>query len=241
MSNTSYNDKIIVALDVETSGKAFEWVQRLKSDAGYFKVGKQLFTSTGPEVVRKIKEQGAGLFLDLKFHDIPNTVAKASIEAVRLGVDMFNVHALGGYEMMARSSDAVRAEAERLGIPKPIFIAVTVLTSMSDEGLQEAGILSPAEDEVKRLALLAKRAGMDGVVASPREIRLIKEACGDDFIVVTPGVRPPFASSDDQVRVMTPGDATRAGADYLVIGRPITKAADPIAAIKAITEDMCPE
>ncbi len=234
------NEKIIVALDVDTSDKAFEWVQRLKAEVGYFKVGKQLFTSTGPEVVRKIKGEGAGLFLDLKFHDIPNTVAAASIEAVRLGVDMFNVHALGGYEMMAKSAGAVRDEAERLGTKKPVFIAVTVLTSMTDESLQEAGILSPAADEVKRLALLAKRAGMDGVVASPREIRLIKEACGDDFIVVTPGVRPSLAASDDQVRVMTPGDAVKAGADYLVIGRPITTAADPIAAIKAISEDMCP-
>ncbi|MDT8317709.1 MAG: orotidine-5'-phosphate decarboxylase [bacterium] len=234
-------DKIIVALDVDTRDKAVEWVKRLKSDVGCFKVGKQLFTSTGPEVVRKIKSEGAGIFLDLKFHDIPNTVAAASIEAVRLGVDMFNVHALGGYEMMARSADAVRDEAERLAIKKPVFIAVTVLTSMSDESLREAGILTPAADEVRRLALLAKRAGMDGVVASPREIRLIKEACGGDFIVVTPGVRTSLSASDDQVRVMTPGEASRAGADYLVIGRPITKAADPVAAVKAISEAMCPE
>lgn len=235
------NDKIIVALDVDKSDKAFEWVQRLKNDVGYFKVGKQLFTSAGPEVVRKIKNDGAGLFLDLKFHDIPNTVAAASIEAVRLGVDMFNVHALGGYEMMARSAGAVKDEAERLGRKKPLFIAVTVLTSMSDGCLQEAGILTPAADEVRRLALLAKRAGMDGVVASPREIKLIKKACGDDFIVVTPGVRTSLSSSDDQVRVMTPGEAVKAGADYLVIGRPITKAEDPVAAVKAISEDMCPE
>ena len=235
------NDKIIVALDVDTSDKAVEWAQRLKNDVGYFKVGKQLFTSTGPEVVQKIKNDGAGLFLDLKFHDIPNTVAAASVEAVRLGVDMFNVHALGGYEMMARSAGAVRDEAARLGIKKPVFIAVTVLTSMSDESLQEAGILTPAADEVRRLALLARRAGMDGVVASPREIKLIKEACGDDFIVVTPGVRTSLSSSDDQVRVMTPGEAVKAGADYLVIGRPITAAADPLAAVKAISEDMCPE
>ena len=235
------NDKIIVALDVDTSDKAVDWVQRLKNDVGYFKVGKQLFTSTGPEIVRKIKNDGAGLFLDLKFHDIPNTVAAASVEAVRLGVDMFNVHALGGYEMMARSAGAVRDEAARLGIKKPVFIAVTVLTSMSDESLQEAGILTPAADEVRRLALLARRAGMDGVVASPREIKLIKEACGNDFIVVTPGVRTSLSSSDDQVRVMTPGEAVKAGADYLVIGRPITAAADPLAAVKAISEDMCPE
>ena len=235
------NDKLIVALDVDTIDKAVDWVQRLKGDVGYFKVGKQLFTSTGPEIVRKIKKDGAGLFLDLKFHDIPNTVAAASIEAVRLGVDMFNVHALGGYEMMARAADAVRDEAERLGIKKPLFIAVTVLTSMNDESLQQAGILTPAADEVLRLAKLAKRAGMDGVVASPIEIKLIKEACGDDFIVVTPGVRPSFSASDDQVRVMTPGEALKEGADYLVIGRPITNAADPGAAVKAISEEMCPE
>ena len=235
------NDKIIIALDVDGADRAVEWTERLKDDVAYFKIGKQLFTSSGPDVVRRIKGSGAGLFLDLKFHDIPNTVAAASVEAVRLGVDMFNVHALGGYEMMAKTSEAVRNEAERLGQKKPLLIAVTILTSMTDEMLEEAGILVPAAVEVKRLALLAKRAGLDGVVASPREIGLIKEACGKDFLVVTPGVRPSFSASDDQKRVMTPGEAVRAGADYLVIGRPVTSAKDPIKAVRAIAEDMCQE
>lgn len=232
-------NKIIVALDVESREKARFWVDKISDHVGFFKVGKELFTAAGPDVVKMIKESGGGVFLDLKFHDIPNTVASASVQAVRLGVDMLNVHALGGYDMMAKTAHDVKEEAHTLGVEKPILIAVTILTSMDNKGLDEAGIMTPLADEVVKLATLAKRAGLDGVVASPQEIKIIKEACGDDFVVVTPGVRPSFASLDDQKRVMTPSEAVRAGADYLVIGRPITKAKDPLHAISLIEEELC--
>lgn len=234
-------NKLILALDVKDDTQALAWADRLHDRVGFFKIGKQLFTSTGPAVVREIIKRGGAVFLDLKFHDIPNTVAAASVEAVRLGVKMFNVHALGGYEMMARAAEAAVEEAARLGIEKPILIAVTVLTSTSEEGLREVGISGSLQDEVKRLARLAMKAGLDGVVASPLEISLVKEACGRDFCVVAPGVRPSFASLDDQKRVMTPGEAIKAGADYLVIGRPVTKADDPLKAVRMIAEEMCQE
>lgn len=233
------SNKLILALDVENSYQASEWVKKLKGKVGLFKIGKQLFTAEGPDVVRMINREGGDTFLDLKFHDIPNTVAAASVEAVRLGVRMLNVHALGGYDMMAGTVEAVSEEAERLGTEKPILIAVTILTSMNGEALRETGIVTPLTEEVERLALLARKAGLDGVVASPQEIRLIKDSCGDDFVVVTPGVRPSFASMDDQKRVMTPAEAVKAGADYLVIGRPITKADNPEMAATKIIEEMC--
>lgn len=232
-------NKIIFALDVENRQEAQKWIDKIGAHVGCFKVGKELFTASGPEVVTLIKKGGGGVFLDLKFHDIPNTVAAASVQAVRLGVDMFNIHALGGYDMMAKTAEAVRREADNSGLAKPVLIAVTILTSMTDESLEEAGIMTPVAEEVLKLALLAKRAGLDGVVASPQEIQMIKEACGSDFVVVTPGVRPSFASLDDQQRVMTPSEAVRAGADYLVIGRPIRKADDPLRAIRLIEEELC--
>ena len=234
-------NKIIVALDVESKDEAYRWVKKIGSKVGFFKVGKQLFTASGPDVVTMIKDGGGSVFLDLKFHDIPNTVAAASVQAVRLGVGMLNVHALGGYDMMARTAVDVQNEAERTGVEKPLLIAVTILTSMSDSALEEAGIMTPVADEVVKLALLAKKAGLDGVVASPHEIKIIKEACGHDFVVVTPGVRPSFASLDDQKRVMTPLEAVKSGADYLVIGRPITKAEEPLQAISLIEEELCQE
>ena len=232
-------DKIIVALDVETPEAAAAWSARLKKEVGYFKIGKQLFTAAGPDVVRRIKADGGKVFLDLKFHDIPNTVAAAAVEAVRLGVDMLNVHALGGLEMMQKAAEAVKEEALNRGGERPLLIAVTILTSMNEEALSEAGISTPLAEEVRRLALLAKKAGLDGVVASPMEIRLIKEACSEAFLVVTPGVRPSFAAKNDQRRVMTPAEAVNAGADYLVIGRPITAAEDPESAVSRIVEEMC--
>jgi orotidine-5'-phosphate decarboxylase len=234
-------EKIILALDVETKDQAAAWVEKTKDQVGLYKVGKQLFTAEGPDVVRMIKKGGGRVFLDLKFHDIPNTVAAASVEALRLGADIFNVHALGGYNMMARSAEAVQNEAERLSIEKPMLIAVTILTSMNEEALRGAGIATPLAEEVGRLAMLAKKAGLDGVVASPQEIGLIRECCGEDFKIITPGVRPAFASKDDQMRTMTPADAVKAGADYLVIGRPITKAENPAKAARMIAEEMCQE
>lgn len=232
-------NKLILALDVENIDEASILMQKLKDKVGLFKIGKQLFTAQGPDAVRLINREKGKVFLDLKFHDIPNTVAAAAIEALRLGVGMLNVHALGGYEMMARTADAVLNEAERLAVEKPILIAVTILTSIKEETLSEVGISETLAEEVKRLALLAKKSGLDGVVASPREIRLIKDACGEDFVVVTPGIRPSFASHDDQKRVMTPREAVSAGADYLVVGRPITRAENPELAASMIAEEMC--
>jgi orotidine-5'-phosphate decarboxylase len=230
--------RLIFALDVETLEEARGWVDRLQGQVGMFKIGKQLFTRCGPEVVKLVQAGGADVFLDLKYHDIPNTVAMAGLEALRLGVRMFNVHALGGFEMMARLVAEVDKACPRGNPQRPILLAVTILTSSNQETLRGVGIDRPVEVMVPKLARLAKDAGMDGVVASPKEVSLIRAACGDDFLIVTPGVRPSFASQDDQKRVMTPGDALRAGADYLVIGRPISAAVDPAAAAELIIQEM---
>jgi len=231
-------ERLIFALDVDNIDDARKWVEQLSGQVGVFKVGKQLFTKCGPEIVHLIQDGGGDVFLDLKYHDIPNTVAMAGLEALRLGVKMFNVHALGGYEMMAKLVEEVDKVCPRGNPERPILLAVTILTSSNEETLRGVGIDRPVEVMVPKLAKLAKDAGMDGVVASPKEVGLIREACGDDFAIVTPGVRPTFASQDDQKRVTTPGDALRAGADYLVIGRPISAAADPAAAAQLILEEM---
>jgi orotidine-5'-phosphate decarboxylase len=230
--------RLIFALDVGSMEEARQWLRLLRDKVGVFKVGKQLFTRCGPEVVRMIGEEGGEVFLDLKYHDIPNTVAMAGVEASRLGVKIFNVHALGGREMMAATAAAVDREVPRGNARRPLLLAVTVLTSSTAETLREVGIDRPVAEMVPRLALLAKDAGMDGVVASPLEIGLVRQACGDDFLIVTPGVRPAEASLDDQKRVMTPGEAIAAGADFLVIGRPISAAPDPAAAADRILEEM---
>lgn len=230
--------RLIFALDVDSLDEARAWVERLRGEVGAFKVGKQLFTRCGPEVVRMVRELDAEVFLDLKYHDIPNTVAMAGLEAQRLGVWMFNVHALGGAEMMARLVAEVDRVSPRGTSGRPLLIAVTILTSSNDATLRAVGIDRPVTEMVPRLARLAKDAGMDGVVASPQEVGLIRQACGPDFAIVTPGVRPATASLDDQQRVMTPGEALRAGADYLVIGRPISAAPDPAAAAADILAEM---
>ncbi len=231
-------DRLIFALDVDSLDEACAWVERLHDQVGVFKVGKQLFTRCGPEVVHMIRARGGEVFLDLKYHDIPNTVAMAGVEALRLGVRIFNVHALGGAEMMARLVAEVDKHAPRGTPGRPLLLAVTILTSSTDATLKAVGIDRPVTEMVPRLARLARDAGMDGVVASPQEVGLIREACGADFAIVTPGVRPATASLDDQQRVMTPGEALRAGADYLVIGRPISAAPDPAAAAAAILAEM---
>jgi orotidine-5'-phosphate decarboxylase len=230
--------RLIFALDVDSFAEARSWVERLHGKVGAFKVGKQLFTRCGPEVVRMVRDYGADVFLDLKYHDIPNTVAMAGIEALRLGVWMFNVHALGGPEMMARLVEQIDRACPRGTPGRPLLIAVTILTSATDETLRAIGIDRPVTEMVPRLARLAMAAGMDGVVASPQEVGLIRQACGRDFAIVTPGVRPADAAVDDQKRVMTPGEALRAGADYLVIGRPISAAPDPAAAAAQIVAEM---
>ena len=234
----SAKQRLIFALDVDNLEDARNWVAKLQGQVGVFKIGKQLFTRCGPEVVRLVQDGGCDVFLDLKYHDIPNTVAMAGLEAQRLGVRMFNVHALGGFEMMAKLVAEIDRVCPRGNPDRPILLAVTILTSSTEETLRKVGIDRPIQVMVPKLARLAKDAGMDGVVASPKEVGLIRDACGDDFLIVTPGVRPTFASQDDQKRVTTPGDALRSGADYLVIGRPISAAADPALAADMILQEM---
>lgn len=224
--------KIFVALDVETKEKALEIVSDLKGLGACFKIGKQLFTSTGPELVREIVGMGEDVFLDLKYHDIPNTVAKAGVAAAELGVKIFNVHASGGRKMM----EAVRSEMDKLTNP-PLVLAVTILTSLGEDDIREVGFDRTIPEQIARLAKLAKDSGMDGVVASPLEIELIRETCGKDFKILTPGIRPAFAAVNDQKRIATPAEALRKGADFLVIGRPITAAENRREAFLKILEE----
>ena len=240
MANKS---KLIVALDLETIDEAREMWRRLRGMVGMFKIGSQLFTHAGPSIVQEIVEAGERVFLDLKFHDIPNTVAAASAEATRLGVSLLNVHALGGGEMMRRAAEAVRNVSVRENMLRPNLIAVTVLTSSDELTLKETGYESSPKTQVARLAELAAVCGLDGVVASGHEIQTVR-ACvpRKGFLIVTPGVRITSVGSpvtdDDQKRVMTPNDAIRAGADFIVVGRPITQAPDPARAAHEIVEQI---
>jgi orotidine-5'-phosphate decarboxylase len=230
---------IVVALDLSSAAEALRLAEQLRGTVGMFKVGKQLFTAAGPSVVRDLLALGERVFLDLKFHDIPNTVAQAAIEAARMGVSICNLHALGGQAMMQATVDAVTETCLRESLPHPLLLGVTVLTSHTRETLSEIGIPHSVEEEVIRLARLCQTAGMDGVVASPHELRpLRQEIPSSDFCLLTPGVRPAGAALHDQRRVMTPGEAIQAGATFLVIGRPITNAADPVAAARAIAEEV---
>lgn len=232
------HDRLIVALDVDTQEAALALVDTLKNDVAFFKIGFELFSSCGPGVVEAVAKRGCRVFLDLKYHDIPTTVSKAAVAVTRLGVFMFNVHALGGYDMMKKTSDAVRAEARKHKVERPKVIAVTVLTSMDENALKKVGIGDSMNSEVLRLAVLAKDAGLDGVVASPQETALIRQKLGKDFLIVTPGVRPSWAAAGDQKRIATPRDAVRDGASFIVVGRPVTEAEDPAAAARKILEEM---
>ncbi len=234
----SMRDRLIVALDVDSLEEAKRFVQRLAGEAGLFKIGKQLFTHAGPQAVKLIQELGGDIFLDLKFHDIPNTVAKAAVEATRLGVRMFNVHASGSLEMMRTTVKEVERVCRREKIRRPIMLGVTVLTSLNQDDLARVGVERKVADQVVRLELLTKEAAMDGVVASPHEVADIRSACGRSFVIVTPGIRPADSRRDDQQRVMTPADAVRAGVDYIVVGRPILEAPDPVHAARAIVAQM---
>jgi orotidine-5'-phosphate decarboxylase len=228
------NSPIIVALDFEQQQAALELVSQLDPRLCRLKVGKEMFTHFGPEFVKQLQQRQFDVFLDLKFHDIPNTVAKAVKAAADLGVWMVNVHASGGSRMMVAAKEALAS----FGADKPALIAVTVLTSMEQSDLTELGInLSPAE-QVLKLAALTQQAGLDGVVCSAHEATLLKAKFGETFQLVTPGIRPSFATADDQKRVMTPAEAVAAGVDYMVIGRPITKAKDPLAALHAIYQEL---
>lgn len=228
-------DRIIVALDVDQAEKASEIVHELDGAVGAFKIGLQLFLAAGPAFVSRMTESGAKVFLDLKFHDIPNTVAKASVEAAKMGVWMFNVHAAGGRETMQRTKFEVADACEQANIPVPLIIGVTVLTSLDQEMLGEIGVGMSIEDQVASLAKLTHDAGLDGVVASPNEVPAIRRAITDPgFLTVTPGIRPILATTDDQKRVTTFGQALANGSDYVVIGRPITQAKDRRAAVEEI-------
>jgi orotidine-5'-phosphate decarboxylase len=226
---------ILVALDVDSAAAAVELANLLRGSVGGFKIGKQLFTAAGPAMVRELASRGDRVFLDLKFHDIPNTVAGAIQSAVSTGAWMVNVHCSGGSAMMKAAAEAATRAAAQASQPRPLVIGVTVLTSMTDQALKEINVDTPMLDQVVHLARLAKSSGLDGVVASPQEVRAIRRACGADFQIVTPGIRPADQQGkDDQARTMTPAEAMAAGATYLVIGRPITAAPDPKSAAEQI-------
>ncbi len=224
--------KIIVALDYPEAKAALELVSRLQPSLCRLKIGKELFTAAGPQVVEQCMRQGFEVFLDLKFHDIPNTTAQACKAAASLGVWMVNVHALGGRRMMEAAHDAVANSAR-----PPKLIAVTVLTSMAQEDLAGIGITATPAEMVLRLATLARDSGLDGVVCSAQEAGLLRQQCGSSFCLVTPGIRPADAAADDQSRIMTPAAALKNGSSYLVIGRPITRAADPLLALQNISRE----
>lgn len=227
------NSKIIIALDFNNMGTALSFVLQLDPKKCRIKVGKELFTNAGPKLVERFVGMGFDVFLDLKFHDIPNTVAKACVAAAELGVWMVNVHASGGRSMMTAAREALTPYEKR-----PLLIGVTVLTSLSSNELQEIGINGSPEEAVNRLAKLSQTCGLDGVVCSPLETTVLRESCGHDFTLVTPGVRPVGSNQDDQTRIMTPEDAIKNGSDFLVIGRPITQAENPAAALEQISHSI---
>jgi len=232
-------ERLIVALDVETADRALDMFEALRDIAGMFKIGSQLFTAAGPDIVRQIVARGGRVCLDLKFHDIPNTVAAAGVEAVRLGVSIFNIHASGGAEMMKRTAAAVAETAARENLIRPRVIAVTLLTSLDANDLAEIGIAKLPPALVTDLAQFAADCGLDGVVASPQEIEIIRaKVLRPDFLIVTPGIRLTGDKPGDQKRVGTAAEAIRAGADYLVVGRPILAAADPVESAKLMVREI---
>jgi orotidine-5'-phosphate decarboxylase len=232
--------QLLVALDVESGNRAIELATMLRDVVDGVKIGSRLFTLEGPGLVRRLTDQGTRVFLDLKFHDIPNTVAQAVEAAVSTGAWMVNVHASGGVPMMQAAAKAAAVTAARFGHSRPLVIAVTVLTSMDEHTLRAGGVARPLFDHVVALARMAQQAGLDGVVASPQETAAIRSACGPDFAIVTPGIRGASAGSEknDQARTMGPAEAVKAGASHLVVGRPIIAASDPRGAAQRIAEEM---
>ena len=232
------DDRLIVALDVSTIDDMKEIVTSLGDAVSFYKVGMELFYAEGEQTVRFLQEQNKQVFLDLKLHDIPNTVAHGVSSLTRLGANLITMHGQGGPVMMKAAVQAARETAEQLGVERAKLLAITVLTSFDDEAWTSTGGQLPISDQVIRLAKLAKECGMDGVVCSALEAKMIREACGDDFLIVTPGIRPSFATTDDQKRVATPASALQDGASRLVIGRPITQAENPREAVRLIIEEM---
>ncbi len=224
---------VIVALDFPAAEAALAFVDRIEPGRCRLKIGKELFTLAGPDLVRQVVDRGFDVFLDLKYHDIPNTVAQACKAAAGLGVWMLNVHALGGRRMMEAAREALETAPRR-----PLLIAVTILTSMGAEDLAEVGLAGEPAENVQRLAALAEASGLDGVVCSPREVTMLRESRGREFRLVTPGIRPAGSATGDQKRIMTPADAIAAGSDYLVIGRPVTQAPDPLEALDRIHTEI---
>lgn len=239
MSSFSETGRIILALDVSDHDYALKLVDKYRTYINIFKVGLELFTSCGPKIIEDIHKRGKRVFLDLKFHDIPHTVTKAGLAATRLGVFMFNLHASGGHEMMKRCANSVVEMCLKENIARPKILAVTVLTSLSREILRdELGIQHGLRTHVRHMASLAMKAGLDGVVASANEAEIIRNHCGKGFLIVTPGIRPSWTPPDDQKRTMTPKEAMRMGADYLVIGRAVLQQPDPARALELITLEI---
>ena len=235
----SARERLVLALDVNNFKKAEELVDKLTDYVGVFKIGNQLFTAEGTKVIKMVQEKGGKVFLDLKFHDIPNTVARAAEVVSKLGIYIFDIHTSGGYEMMKATVEASKKLSFALGISKPLILGVTLLTSINQEILEkEIGIKKSLEEQVVHLAKLAEAAGLDGVVASSWEIKALRAACGEGFVILTPGIRPAGKSDDDQKRIMTPQEAIKLGADFIVIGRPITNATNPVKASQEILEEM---
>jgi len=236
-------ERIVVALDVPTESEALELVRLLKPSSGYFKVGLELLNSVGIGIVNRIVDLGGKVFLDGKFMDIPNTVEGACRAATRSGARIINVHTMGGCEMMKAAANAVADEAVKLRVPKPLVLGVTILTSINREIMnQNLSVAGTVEDQVVHLARLAEKAGLDGVIASPQEIEVIRRSTGDSFLIVTPGVRPVWSSANDQKRIMTPGEAIAKGASLIVVGRPITKPpkeiGGPVDAARRVVEEI---
>ena len=232
------DNRLIVALDFHTLEDVKTLVEELGDSVSYYKVGMELFYSAGPQVITYLKEKNKNIFLDLKLHDIPNTVGEGLCSLMRLGADIVNVHASGGFTMMKTAAEKLHALAEKQGVPCPKIIAVTILTSINEEDWAGLGMECEIRKQVVRLAKLTKEAGLDGVVASPQEASAIREACGPDFMIVTPGVRPAGAAINDQSRIATPASALTNGASHLVVGRPIRAAEDPKAEALAIIKEM---
>jgi orotidine-5'-phosphate decarboxylase len=235
--NDANRNRIIIALDVPTKEEGIALVSRLK-EARTFKIGLELFTAEGPALFKKLKALRKDVFLDLKLHDIPNTVAGAVRSAFRHGVRMMTIHTSGGREMMVKAAETARLVSEELHRPKPLLLGVTILTSLKGSELEEIGMPGEVPGQVLRLAGLAKAAGMDGVVCSPQEIEILRKEFGRDLLIVTPGIRPLWAAAQDQKRIMTPAEAVAKGADYLVIGRPVTAAPSPEQAFLRIVDEL---